>query len=65
MVVTMKPSQPLDGVRDERGEQIGKRIHVGVHHVSAFGLQLLKFLKNVKKLPKWQKMIKNTSTMCP
>ena len=49
MVVTMKPSQPLDGVRDERGEQVGKRIHVGVNHVGAFGLQLLKFKKKMSK----------------
>ena len=49
MVVTMKPAQPLDGVRDERWEQVGKGIHVGVHHVGAFGLQLLKFKKIVKK----------------
>ena len=61
MVVTMKPSQPLDGVRDERGEQIGKRIHVGVHHVGAFSLQLLKFKKNVKKMPKNAKMEKKGS----
>jgi len=43
MVVTMKPAQPLDGVRDERWEQVGERVHVGVHHVGTFGLQLLKF----------------------
>ena len=55
MVVTMKPAQPLDGVRDERWEQVGERVHVRVHHVGTFGLQLLKFLKNVKKPPKWQK----------
>ena len=42
MVVTMKPAQPLDGVRDERWEQVGERIHVRVHHVGTFGLQLLK-----------------------
>ena len=55
MVVTMKPSQPLDGVRDERGEQIGKRIHVGVHHVGAFSLQLLKFKKKIQKTAKMAK----------
>ena len=42
MVVTMKPAQPLDGVRDERWEQVSKRIHVRIHHVGTFGLQLLK-----------------------
>ena len=43
MVVTMKPAQPLDGVRDEGWEQVGEGVHVGVHHVGTFGLQLLKF----------------------
>jgi len=41
MVVTMKPAQSLDGVRDEGGEQVGEGVHVGVNHVGAFGLQLL------------------------
>ena len=43
MVVTMKPAQSLDGVRDEGGEKISEGVHVGVNHVGAFGLQLLKY----------------------